>query len=161
MSGTLSGPGMVVRYSKIFGPSGSANNCWVSSLVRPEAKKSSTCPLSSRVTITPHRASISDRALSKISCNTVSRSRLSLMRRLASLNLERRLCGWSRSSVFFNGSPPSGCGIPVVVGSSGRRLMMQRDSRRGRPWRGQSYRFGQKIIIKLQKQAGKLPADYT
>ena len=46
-------------------------------------------------------------------------------------------------------------------GVVGRRLMIQRDSRRGRPWRGQSYRLGQKIIIKLQKQVGKLPTDYT
>ena len=29
---------MVVRYSRILGPSGIANNCWVSSSVRPEAK---------------------------------------------------------------------------------------------------------------------------
>ena len=58
--------------------------------------------------------------LSRISCNTVSRSRLSWMRRLAALSLERRLCSasWSRSS-FFNSSSPSRCRIPVVMGSSG------------------------------------------
>ena len=56
----------------------------------PEKTKSRGCPESSIVTMTPYREPVSTRALSTTSCRTVSTSRVSLTRTLASLSLERR-----------------------------------------------------------------------
>ena len=52
-SPTRSGPGIRLRYAKKLSPSGISHNRWDSSGVRPEARKSSTCPAPSRVAITP------------------------------------------------------------------------------------------------------------
>ena len=62
-------------------------------------------PASSRVVMAPKRAPVRSRALSITSCRTVSGSRLSLMRRLASLRRDSR----SRSASVT--SFPPGCSI--------------------------------------------------
>ena len=69
---------------------------------------SSSRPDSSKAVIPPNRAPVSDRALSMTSCSTVSGSRLSLTRRLASLNRVSR----SRSSVISRRCSSASCIFP-------------------------------------------------
>ena len=71
-------------------PSGIFQNCRLCSGVIPEATQSSISPVLSLSVITPYREPVSTRALSRTPPKTVSKSRVSLMRRLASLNRDSR-----------------------------------------------------------------------
>ena len=105
-SRSRSGPCTELKYSNSLGPSLSASIASRSSGDRPEVMKSSSPPSSSRVVMAPKRAPVRARALSITSCRTVSGSRLSLMRRLASLRRDSR----SRSASVSPGCsilPPS------------------------------------------------------
>ena len=78
----------------------------------PEVMKSWSCPSSSRMVRPLILAPVSERAPSTTSCNTVSRSRSSVMRRLTWLSLESRSRRDSMSliasSASFISSPPIG-----------------------------------------------------
>ena len=101
---------------------------------------SSSCPDSSKAIIPPNRAPVSARALSMTSCSTVSGSRLSLTRRLASLNRVSR----SLRSVHLP---------PVLVGFLHLPSISLPVPDCGRPWareyhKYQLYRIVQTLTIR-------------
>ena len=89
-SGTRRGSEMLVRDWKMRSPSGTSQSCSDSSLLSPEERKSCNAPPWSMRVITPWRAPVSEHAESSTPCSTWSKSRLSLMRRLAWLRRDRR-----------------------------------------------------------------------
>ena len=95
-----SGSEIPFRYSKKDIPSGKSINRRCSSEVRPEVTESSIRPDAPTSAITPYRAPVREQAESSTPCNTASKSRLSLMRRLAWFSLERR----SRKARFSRSS---------------------------------------------------------
>ena len=86
--GTRRGSARPLRYSKNPSPSGMSQNPWCSSPVRPETMNVGCWKTSPGMVIAPYCDAVSSRALSTTSCSTVSKSRLSLMRRLASVRRE-------------------------------------------------------------------------
>ena len=81
---------MLPMYPKISDASGKPHNWSVSSAVIPADKDPCNCPMSSKRTITPYLAFVSDRAESSTPCSTEPNSRLSLILRLALLSRDRR-----------------------------------------------------------------------
>ena len=97
--------------------SGRSSSGLRSSAVTPEVMNCRTRPESSNTLTAPYRASVSERALSTTSRSTVSRSRLSVMRRLASLIVATRArC----LSISCSESPLND--RPLQVAASPRRL---------------------------------------
>ena len=88
---------------------------------------SSSCPEPSMVAIPPEPAPVNARALSTTSPRTVLTSRLSLLRRLASLSFERRSrsarLSCLSSSISLNSTPGRDCGqrsVPPRQSPAGR-----------------------------------------
>ena len=144
------------RASKSFIPPGMSQTLRTCSGSMPEARKAWGSPASSSRVIAPYRASVSARALSRTPCSTVSTSRLSLMRRLASLNRDRRSRNaWfsrARFSACMSPSEEGGrspLGSPPTVGNRLRSRQSVNITRNGAAGKGEIHQEVTTTALKI------------